>query len=68
MKEIVSENILKTNFIAFVIKLQPVQKFKILKSEIPLVYLEPMEKGVNITKYTCLAVVCCSLYNKEHPG
>lgn len=44
------------------------QKFKILDSELPSSYLLPFFQGKNVTHYTVLSVVCCSLYNIEHPG
>ena len=44
------------------------QKFSVIKSAVPLVYLEPLAEGYNVSKYDTIAAVCCSLLNTEHPG
>ena len=44
------------------------QKFSVINSVVPLVYLEPIEDGNNVSKYDTIAAVCCSLLNSEHPG
>ena len=44
------------------------QKFQILNRELPISYLKPFYNNSNISHYTILSVVCCSLYNLEHPG
>lgn len=44
------------------------QKFQIFDSTVPLSVLEPLVEGSNVSRYSAIAAVCCSLLNIEHPG